>query len=112
MDLRTSICNLNDRWDRLYEQAKSNLEYAKKHLNPWYSYREKIKETLDWLVEMEEIQELKPFVEVGDLKNTMDEHKVEFYHVASVIKIYFDLLFHMLKTNDKDHLLIFSFRCY
>ena len=96
MDLRSSVCNLNDRWDRLYEQAKCNLEYAKKHLNPWYSYREKIKEILDWLVEMEEIQELKPFLDVGDLKNTVDEQKVGLYLVTPIIKIYFDISFHNL----------------
>ena len=76
MEFRNSICSLNDRWDRLYEQAKCNLEYSQKHLNPWYSYREKIKEFLDWLVEMETIRELKPFQQVDDLKITVEEQRV------------------------------------
>ena len=76
MELRNITCNLNDRWDRLYEQAKCNLEYAKKHLNPWFSYREKINEFIGWLADNEKIQELKPFLRVEDLKKTVEEQKV------------------------------------
>ena len=78
MDLRNNICNLNDRWDRLYEQAKCNADYAKKHLNPWHSYREKIDEMGKWLEEMEKIEALKPFMKVDDLKTTVEEEKVAF----------------------------------
>jgi len=82
MELRNITCNLNDRWDRLYEQAKCNLEYAKKHLSPWFSYRKKINEFIGWLAENEQIQELKPFQRVEDLKNTMEEQKVKLQNVT------------------------------
>lgn len=76
MNLRNNLCNLNDRWDRLYEQAKCNSEYAKKHLSPWFSYRGKIEEMDKWLEEMEGVVELKPFQKVDHLKDTVEEKKV------------------------------------
>lgn len=79
MELRNNICNLNDHWDKLYEEAKCNANYAKKHLNPWFSYRDKIEEMKKWIEDIEQIIELKPFQRGSDLKNTIEEQKVNLF---------------------------------
>ena len=80
MDLRNNACHLNDRWDKLYEQAKCNAEYAKKHLNPWFSYRKKIEEMTKWLESTKSLTdiELKQFQKLEDAKKVLDEEKVKF----------------------------------
>ena len=81
MDLRNVACSFNDRWDRLYEQAKANEQHARKHLNPWFTYRDKLTDMEQWIGDVEKKVEIKitQFKTTDELKIVLAEEKVFIY---------------------------------
>ena len=88
MEVRNETCNLNDRWDEIYQQVKNKEALSKKMLAPWHSYQEKVSTIKKWLAEMEESLKEDPqsFKAPDDMKTQLEKYKVSTLAQISIIK--------------------------
>ena len=69
VQIKTEVCQLNEKWDRIYEELKLREKSCQDNLAFWHNYQEKKKKMQDSLIGIQE--------KIQTLDICMDEKELE-----------------------------------